>query len=320
VQRSWTAATSSLEGFPKPDDLFITFLRHYWISLYGHVRERELFRAIRSTLTDRDDVLEFATNLEGGARSYAALLTPDHEVWSDLGVEARANVESLLRLGIEQNRPLLLAAMKAFAPQELKTLLRCLVSWSIRGLVVGGIGAGKTESSFASAATAVTKGEVTTVAELFERLSDIVPGDERFRASYETYRPPTSKVGRYHLLALERGERGEEEPELVPNEDEEKVNLEHVLPRSPRQNEWQAFPRAELKEWAGRLGNLVLIRKSENVRLGNREFAEKRTTVGASDLELTKMVAEYDDWTPESIVERQRKLAALAVEVWPRTP
>jgi Protein of unknown function (DUF1524) len=43
------------------------------------------------------------------------------------------------------------------------------------------------------------------------------------------------------------------------------------------------------------------------VRLGNREFKQKREALADSDLELTRMVAEYEDWTPETIVDRQKE-------------
>ncbi|MCA1709198.1 MAG: HNH endonuclease family protein, partial [Actinobacteria bacterium] len=259
-------------------------------------------------------------NLERSARSYAALLTPDHDAWADLGVDAQIDVESLLRLRIEQNRPLLLAAIENFEPSELKKLLRYLVAWSVRGIVVGGIGAGKSESAYANAATEVTEGNATTVAEVYEQLREIIPSDDRFRSSFASYSPPTNKMARYYLLAFEKAQRGDEEPELIPNEDEETVNLEHVLPRSPRQNDWPEFRPEEVKEWSGRIGNLVLLRRSANIRLGNRSFATKQPILVASDLIVTRTVGEREVWTKEEIERRAVELAELAVSVWPRQP
>jgi len=65
------------------------------------------------------------------------LLSDSHDYWDSLGSTVKGNVETLLRLGLEQNRPLLLAVLQYFTDAEKKKLLKSLVSWSVRGLVVG---------------------------------------------------------------------------------------------------------------------------------------------------------------------------------------
>jgi hypothetical protein len=319
VQRSWASAVGTLEATGDPD-LFVTFLRHFWISENGLVRERDLFRSLKNKIRTPDQVHAFALKLEGAARNYAALRSPDHDTWSELGVEARADVETLVRLRIEQNRPLLLSAMDGFEARELKNLLRAVVSWTVRGLVVGGIGAGTTEAAYANAAVAVRRGEISTAVDLFDRLKEIVPSDPRFRTGLATYSPPTNKLARYLLLALERREQGRSEPELVPNDDESKVNLEHVLPRNARPEEWPFFSGVDPGDWSQRLGNLTLLQKSRNTRLGNKPFEAKRAVLAASELCLTRSIGEVTDWAPEAIEARQARLADLAVTVWPREP
>lgn len=319
VQRSWASAVSTLESFDDPD-LFVTFLRHYWISENGLVRERDLFRSLKARIKTADQVLTFAGKLEHAARNYAALLTPDHEAWTDLGFESRADVETLVRLRIEQNRPLLLAAMDRFDAGELKRLLTYIVSWSVRGVVVGGFGAGTTESAYAGAAQKVRDGAAANTAAVYYLLKEIVPSDSRFQSRFVDYRPPTNKIARYYLLALERYKLGDPEPEFVPNEDEEKVNLEHVFPRNAKPADWPAFKDLDAGEWSGRLGNLALLRKSKNAKIGNKPFTTKKPILAASEIVLTKMVGDQADWTPTEIEARQAELAALAVEVWPVEP
>src|SRR5262249_16898164 len=102
--------------------------------------------------------------------------------------------------------------------------------------------------------------------------------------------------------------------------DEEKVNLEHVFPRNAKAEDWPAFKDVDPGEWSGRLGNLALLQKSKNTKIGNKPFSAKKPILAASVLLLTKMVGDEDDWTPETIQARQNELAALAVEVWPVEP
>jgi Protein of unknown function (DUF1524) len=69
-----------------------------------------------------------------------------------------------------------------------------------------------------------------------------------------------------------------------------------------------------------RLGNMVLLKKAANRRLGNAGWTTKRPKLQNSDLMLTKVAGDVENWTPTAIQERQTKLAALAVKAWPRKP
>ncbi len=76
------------------------------------------------------------------------------------------------------------------------------------------------------------------------------------------------------------------------NSDAGEVNLEHVLPKTPKQGQWKGFPESERSSYLNRVGNLVLLLASENTAAGNAEFAEKRKVYEASKLALTKRVAD----------------------------
>lgn len=65
-------------------------------------------------------------------RLYAAILSSDHEFGSEQATVTKGNLDTLRRLDLEQNRPLLLAALQHFTKPELRKLLRALVSWSVR--------------------------------------------------------------------------------------------------------------------------------------------------------------------------------------------
>jgi hypothetical protein len=96
------------------------------------------------------------------------------------------------------------------------------------------------------------------------------------------------QISRYLLLALERTVRKEKEPEMVPNSNEDEVNLEHIPPRNAKQADWPDFAPEEVTPWANRLGNHALLKKSENARIGNKAWATKKPILEASSLRLTK--------------------------------
>ena len=317
VRNGWMAALGALD-MSAENSLFTTFLRHFWSSRYGATRERLLFKSIKENVTSETQAVAFSQELWEAARHYAALLNSEHEYWSDLGTTSKDNVDTLARLGLEQNRPLLLSAMQHFSKRELARTLRALVSWSVRGLVVGGIGAGKTERYYSQAAVKIRKGEIKSSWDLLQELSDIIPTDEEFRAAFASARVTNAKLARYFLLVLERTKSGKKEPELVPNADEEQLNLEHVLPKSAKERDWPQFSDEERTVWVHRLGNMALLQKGPNGRIGNKAWSKKMPVLARSELDITKTAALHPDWTKEVIQQRQDELAVLALTAWPR--
>ncbi len=319
VRDGWMMVLGALE-IPSENTLFTTFLRHYWSSIRGAVRERELYKSIKEHVASEAQVIDFIAQLQGAASLYSALLSSNHEYWEDFGGTVKQNVETLLRLDLEQNRPLLLAALQHFTDAEKKALLRALVSWSVRGLIVGGIGGGSAEKAYCRAAFKIRRGEIKTTPELLVELSTIVPSDSEFQEALAFTRIPKANLARYYLIALERGKKGETDPEFVPNANEEEVNLEHVLPKRASVGDWGGqFNAEERRDYLHRLGNLALLQKGPNGRIGNRPFSVKKPILTNSGFTLTADIGAESDWTKETIKERQKKLAALAVKVWPRS-
>jgi hypothetical protein len=317
VRDNWLLA---LGAFDLDVELFMMFIRHYWSSRQGPVRERELYKSIKDDVKSRSQAVKLASELEANSKLYAALIDPDDEYWSSWGSTTKKNIETLGRLALEQNRPMLLAAMQHFTRAEMKKVLRASVSWSVRGLVVGGIGGGTTEKAYCAAALKIRAGEVKTAAELAAELASIVPSDTEFEAAFATMRVTKASLARYYLIALERQQSGEAEPELVPNANEEEVNLEHVLPKRADPAVWSGFTDDQRKDFVDRLGNHVLMSKTPNDRLGNKDFQAKKRVMAKAKLRLTKDVASKAAWGPKQIDDRQKRLAAMAVNVWQRSP
>jgi hypothetical protein len=315
VRENWIQAQAAFDG---DVDMFITFLRHYWSSRQGAVRERDLYKSIKEGVTNTTQAVSFASDLVTAARLYAALLNSEHEYWNDWGTSAKGNIETFGILALEQNRPMLLAVLQHFTKAEAKKVLRAAVAWSVRGLIVGGIGGGATEKAYCGAAVKIRAGGVKTATELLTELDSIVATDKEFESRFETARVTKASLARYYLLALERGTAGTKEPELVPNANEEEVNLEHILPKNATPSDWPAFGPDERRAFAERLGNMALLKKSENTKIGNKPYAVKKPVLAASALSLTKAAGTPADWTSAEIESRQRDLANKAVAVWRR--
>ena len=64
-----------------------------------------------------------------------------------------------------------------------------------------------------------------------------------------------------------------------------------------------------------RLGNLTLLEPSLNRELGNQPYDVKRQTYPQSRYRLTQSIL-AQDWTADSLADRQAHLARQAVEIW----
>jgi hypothetical protein len=247
---------------------------------------------------------------------YAALLSADHDFWDGYDTTTKRNVRVLGRIPIEQNRSTLLAALQFFDRPSLEDLLKKFVSVGVRGLIVGGIGGGTAEKAYCGAAQKIRSGSAPSWSDVKPTVAPILHSDTAFENAFASARVSRGPFARYVLAALELGQRGEAEPELVPNDDEAEVNLEHVLPRSLNVVDWPAFNKESHGRFLHRIGNMCLLRKSENHKIGNKPYTTKKLILANSSLELTNSIAANADWTSIEIETRQKELAAIAVQVW----
>jgi hypothetical protein len=317
VRDGWMQTLGALD-MTAETPLFTTFLRNYWSSRHGATRERDLYRLIKEQISTPTQATEFISDLQKAARLFAALRSSDHEFWADLGSETKANVETLIRLDLEQNRPMLLAALQHLPKAEIKKLLRAAVAWSVRGLVVGGIGGGVMERAYCQTAMHIRDGSLKTAADIRTELSVVIPTDAEFQTAFETAHIAKSSFARYCLRALERHASGVKEPELVANSDENELNLEHVLPRNFKLSEWPFVDDDDAKAHVYRLGNMVLLKKGPNDKLGNKPWSSKQPVLATSALKLTQSAATFTDWDASTVLARQSAMAASAVEIWPK--
>ena len=142
----------------------------------------------KQTPTSKQAAVELAAQLSSNATYYAAILNPDHQLWRDLGGTGREHLRTLQFLRMEQNRPLLLAALQSLKPREALETLRMIVSWSVRFLIVGGLGGGTMEKQFGEKARQVRDGEATTAKDVAALMAAVVPGDAEFQSSFSNAR------------------------------------------------------------------------------------------------------------------------------------
>ena len=312
-QTHWTAMTGLQEATAE-DDIVVAFLRHYWSSVYGLTRERDLYKAVKKKITNPKQAADLAGKLHESAKRYAALSNTSHQLWNKYGATAQGHVATLNTLRMTQMRPLLLAILDHFKPAEAQRAFRYLVSCAVRLLMVGGRG-GSVESRYSEAAMNIRRKAIKDAAGVRQAMKTVYPADRQFRDAFAIATVSKEYLARYYLRALERAERNEKAPEFIPNANEEEVNLEQVLPQEPGNN-WKHLTGDRCKELYKRIGNFALMKSTENSTIGNASFDDKRKVLAKSSFRLTKVMGKSLAWDEDAITARQNYLADLALKTW----
>jgi len=314
-QQRWATMLGILESMGR-GDVTVTYLHHLLIIKHGPTKEREVFDKVKESVNNQSRALEFLEELCDSANDYAAVFNAEHKKWNEYGSITRKNLATINRdLRVEQIRPLMFAIGRFFSPKEAKLAYRMLVAWAVRLLIVGTRG-GVLDRAYALRANEMSNGQIETAKGLLDALSDVLPTDALFEAAFAEARVSNERLARYYLRALELKRKNSPEPEFVPNDEENSINLEHILPENPGAH-WRVFNPETASAFHKRIGNLAILQAKRNSIVGNNSFAEKKPVLKASAFMLTSDVAKYDRWGAEEITERQKELAKLAVSTWP---
>lgn len=318
AQARWHAIVNAIESVPdNVDQRLVTFIRHFWVLTHGPTKERELAAKIKSEITGETRAINFLDAASEAVQDYVALWSAQHPTWARHKPSTRHSIDTISQhLRVEQIRPLLFAITRHFTPEEAEKAMRLCVSWSVRFLVYGGRG-GLLDQQYSLRAQEIGTGKITKARELRAAMERYVPTDVEFETAFSTARVSRPRFARYYLRALEKTMKGDPEPEFVANEDISQITLDHVLPLNPG-DEW-GISSEEAEATQKLIGNMVLLRATDNRDLGNKVFGEKRGRYAHSAYFTTQMVAKESSWGVQQIKERQAKLARLAVETWPTT-
>lgn len=310
----WSSMTGAIETVGD-DDLLVLYIRHLWVSKNGPTKEDDLADEIEAKIRGTQAAMAFLVELDQSAADYVALSNPEHNKWNKYKSVIRAYVRTIHQeLRVTQIRPLLFAISRHFTPEEAVKAFRLCVNWSVRFLIAGGRG-GFLDRHYGLRAQEIGTGKVTTARQLTDAMKEHVANDTEFEEKFWKATVSQSYLARYYLKTLDSVMSGETEPEWVANPETEIVNLEHIIPKSPG-SEWNISPDVAAANLR-RLGNMALLKASQNLDIANAGYNVKRKEFHNSTFVTTNSIAAYEDWGPKEIDERQAELAKAAVIAWP---
>ena len=316
VIEKWKSMTGSLETLGNDDGDVVEFARYSYIVDFGHVRTGDLFVKVKAKVLSRSAAIEWVTKLAERSKRYVAILNASDQAWIDFDESVRQDIGTMRSvLSVSAYRPMMLAVHEKFSKKEQTQSWKLAVSWTVRFLICG-IPSGTVEGYYNRNAKAISDGSITSTQELIKKMAEIVPDDDRFRAACATANVSNAALARYYLGSLENAANSSTEVQKVVNTDRSVVTLEHILPQSP-QKDWDHISEDLQKTLRNRLGNLVLLTKKENGKIGNVGYDQKKHSLNVSEFVLTQNAGKFTSWDASSIDARQANLADLAVKTWP---
>ncbi|MEJ8406142.1 DUF262 domain-containing protein [Brevundimonas vesicularis] len=288
------------------DNKIKSFLRHYWVSNHGDVKTQSLYREIKDYILDNDiDSVELSRQLNDASDVYREIVA---------GRDENEAVQSVLRdillLGASSSvlYPYILAVKQSVPADRQLHLIDQAINAYIRHSVIGQRDNSRLENVLYSAARSLRRGaDPDAVRQL---LLPVIPDDAELVTAFERLSITQRGVQRYLLRKLEAEKRRTEELDVaLPN----RVHVEHIYPQTPSAEDRHPHHDRILN----RIGNLTLLSARLNAALRNSGFAAKKVRYQESDLELTRELLNLEDWTAETIANRQAALAQLTPAIWP---
>ena len=280
-----------------------TFLRHYWISYQGDIKTQSLYRAIRDYILENNlDSLSFSRRLRDSSVVYRDILSAqdeDPEIVRLLG--------NLSELGASVMYPLALSAFESLTRDGLQRFLHAIVVTYVRHNVIGRLENSLLENVVFELAKSLRAQPDCNAA--IEVLRNFVPTDNAFTAAFQTAIIADRGAVRYILREIESSRRTTEELEVALPP---RVHVEHIYPQTPRAGEkW-----SEHTSVLNRVGNLTLLSRRLNTTIKNASFPEKKPYYAQSELYITQDLAQYENWSPDNVAERQNILSQNVTSIW----
>ncbi len=306
------------------------FIRYHWISKKDFISEKQLFRVIKREVSNWAELL---AELQADSDSYRKLFSPEKEDWdTGSGRKIFTSLKAISLMRVSQCYVLLLSIARnqnAIGTDPAR-VFKFLENFSFIYSVVCKLPGNRLEKLYSEYAikieAAVKKtppkkiaGEINSIFDsLINELKELKPSFEVFNDAFMNiaYKnsEDTRKTIKYILGKIEENCSPSREKII----DFDVVNIEHVLPQNP-DKDWGLYKK-DIKKYVNKLGNLTLVDKVINSKIGNKCLREKVKELKNTGMTITKNLVSViadGEWCEAGINMRQAEWAKVAYnEVW----
>jgi len=305
AQSQWKAIIDTVQMEKFPD-----FLRCYLSLKESRVRRQRLFKLVRDSVRDGQQAFDLLDDLEDYSSFFNALGNSNDDFWAgdETTKETRDYVRELELFRAKQAYPVLLAGYTQFFDRDRKEftrLLKLVCILSFRYSVVCNLNPNKLETVYSKVAREIMSGRITKTGQAFrQELCSIYVADEKFEQAFSSLSigNHNKKLAKYILCKLEM--RASDHNSI----NEDSFSIEHIQPQSKVFNDND-------QEMVHRIGNLTPLELELNRQAGSKDYSYKKSRYQQSKYTLTRNI-QAEEWTADSIANRQAQLARLAKDIW----
>ncbi len=310
---------------------FKKFIRQYWISKHPTITEKRLFREIKQEIKDWEDLL---TDIWDSSHWYNKMLEGSRDDWELFkhGGRIYKSLRAIRIMDVSQCYVFLLSVLRNH--EKLGTdsarVFELIEKFTFQYHAICKLPANRVEKIYSRYANALEEsvrtpakkraGNVQAVfAALEKELKGQKPLTQLFKENFgEVQCKNSEKSRKFVKYVLGRiNDFYSETREMLPDFDN--VNIEHVLPQDPDKN-WRVDKKG-IKDYVNLIGNLTLVDKRINSRIGNKTIKDKIGELEKSQLPITKKLVQQlrknDEWNKDTIRKRQVDFAELGYKkIW----
>ncbi|MEZ0322816.1 MAG: DUF262 domain-containing HNH endonuclease family protein [Hydrogenothermaceae bacterium] len=316
VSNIWSQMIEEITQY-KEADVTDFLINSYW-SNYGYIKKDSLYDEVKDRL-EEGGVSKYVETIKTDYLNYlkiAGFDTNPNEKFSEKTIKYLKELNDYLQ--IERVYPLLLAGASILSKEEFEELTRITINFAFRYKTVlnkSPDGLIKLISRLSIELRNGGKEKLREIMEEFKREAS----DNDFKTSFPDFKPRTTKLGFYVIKKIEDFlSKGQGITVLNQSPSQ---HLEHILPKNPKMEEWPHIYRGQgLDErfniYVDKIGNLTILEADINKRIRNKPFEFKKSEYRNSRLLLPKEISKNENWDFDSIDERGKYLAQLAIQVW----
>ena len=294
---------------------FPTFLRYYINSKQKLVRKENLFKYLKTDITNSQDAFHLVNELEKKQILYTALKTPYDNFWNNYANKDLI-VKSLLELklfGATQQIPLLFAIHDNLI-EIFPKLLHEIANIVFRYNVIGKNNPNELEILYNNISQKIYKKEAVEKKQIHQDLKKIYIEDREFKQNFSDKEISSGgknkNLIKYILTKIEN---------QINNSDcdwnDATSTIEHILPEKYNQD-WNDIFKQNANKFIFRLGNYTLLEDELNRKCSNDNYEIKKNFYKQSRYKLTNTHCLKDIWDMGAISEYQKKLSDFASSIW----
>jgi uncharacterized protein with ParB-like and HNH nuclease domain len=299
---------------------FEAFAHDYYLKDGTFMRANDTYINARSRMENfrTTQVVEALEDMAWFANRWACIYRPSRE--SHKGI--RASLSSLKRFGADTPYPFILNLFaardrdSALTSDEFAQIVTMLEGFLIRRMFAN-VPTNQLNRMFIRlwAQLPHVNNTVLEVREALSEPSRRWPNDNAFRNDFISYPLYIDSQPQQRRLILDRLERSYGHKEIVALGE---LQIEHIMPQTLTED-WRSLLGSNAEaihtRWLHTAGNLTLT--AYNPELSNASWPDKKEFYAASNVSMTRALANIVAFDADALINRGRELARRAIRLWP---